>query len=264
MVRWPGTVKPGSVINDVASGLDWFPTLAAAAGVPDVKEKLLGEYQAGNKSFKVHLDGYDLGPAFRGETKEWPRKDIFYFTDDGDLACLRHTRWKVVYEPYRSYKEICRISLEEAFREFGISGGRGDLIERYFAIHAEMELYPDVLPTLEKLSRRHRLALVSNTDDDLLAATRLHREFDLVCTAQRARGYKPDGTLFQYLLANAGVDLSEILHSGQSQFTDMVGGKPLGLTIAWINRRGIALHDSVPRPDHIFSDIRSLLSLLSS
>jgi 2-haloacid dehalogenase len=165
-------------------------------------------------------------------------------------------------EPYRSYKEICRISLEEAFREFGISGGRGDLIERYFAIYAEMELYPDVLPTLEKLSRRHRLALVSNIDDDLLAATRLHREFDLVCTAQRARGYKPDGTLFRYLIANAGVELSEILHSGQSQFTDMVGGKPLGLTVAWINRRGIALHHSVPRPDHIFPDIRSLLPLL--
>jgi 2-haloalkanoic acid dehalogenase type II len=167
-------------------------------------------------------------------------------------------------EPYRTYKEICRISLEEAFREFGISGGRADLIERYFAIYAEMELYPDVLPTLEKLSRRHRLALVSNIDDDLLAATRLHREFDLVCTAQRARGYKPDGTLFRYLIANAGAELSEIFHSGQSQFTDMVGGKPLGLTIAWINRRGIALHESVPRPDHIFPDIGSLLSLLEN
>jgi 2-haloalkanoic acid dehalogenase type II len=165
-------------------------------------------------------------------------------------------------EPYHSYKEICRISLEEAFREFGISGGTGDLIERYFAIFAEMELYPDVLPTLEKLSRTHRLALVSNIDDDLLSATRLHREFDLVCTAERARGYKPDGTLFRYLIANAGVELPEILHSGQSQFTDMVGGKPLGLTIAWINRRGIALHDSVPRPDHVFPDIRSLLPLL--
>ena len=164
-------------------------------------------------------------------------------------------------EPYRSYKEICRISLEEAFQEFGISGEGAGLIERYFAIYAEMELYPDVLPTLEKLSRKHRLALVSNIDDDLLSATRLHREFDLVCTAERARGYKPDGSLFRYLIANAGVELSEILHSGQSQFTDMVGGKPLGLTIAWINRRGIALHDSVPRPDHIFRDIGSLLPL---
>ena len=167
-------------------------------------------------------------------------------------------------EPYRSYKEITRISLEEAFREFGVTRGNGDSIERYFALFAEMELYPDVLPTLEQLSRTHRLAVVSNIDDDLLAATRLHREFDVVCTAERARGYKPDGTLFRYLIANAGVSLQEIFHSGQSQFTDMVGGKPLGLTVAWINRRGIALDDSVPRPDHIFSDIASLLPLLQN
>ena len=82
-------------------------------------------------------------------------------------------------------------------------------------------------------------------------------------TAERARGYKPDGRLFRYLIANAGVELPEILHSGQSQFTDMVGGKPLGLTIAWINRRGIALPDSVPRPDYVFPDVRSLSALLS-
>ena len=167
-------------------------------------------------------------------------------------------------EPYRSYKEISRISLEETFREFGVVRGNGDLIERYFAMFTEMALYPDVLPTLEQLSRTHRLALVSNIDDDLLSATRLHREFDVVCTAERARGYKPDGTLFRYLIAHAGVSLTEILHSGQSQFTDMVGGKPLGLTVAWINRRSIALHDSVPRPDHIFPDIASLLELLDN
>jgi FMN phosphatase YigB (HAD superfamily) len=119
-----------------------------------------------------------------------------------------------------------------------------------------------VLPTLERLGRRHRLAIVSNIDDDLLAATRLGRDFDLVCTAQRAGGYKPDGTLFRYLLDQSGEPLSEILHAGQSQHTDMVGGKPLGLTIAWINRRGVPLHPSVPRPDYQFGDIASLLPLL--
>jgi 2-haloacid dehalogenase len=100
--------------------------------------------------------------------------------------------------------------------------------------------------------------VVSNIDDDLLALTPLKRNFDLVCTAQRAGGYKPDGTLFRYLIENAGVAKDEILHSGQSQFTDLVGGKPLGLTIAWINRRQIALDASVPRPDFIFPDIQSL------
>ena len=85
-----------------------------------------------------------------------------------------------------------------------------------------------------------------------------------MCTAERARGYKPDGTLFQYLIDNAGVAKSDILHSGQSQFTDLVGGKPLGLTIAWINRRGIALDDGVPRPDFIFDDIQSLLGIIEA
>ena len=83
-----------------------------------------------------------------------------------------------------------------------------------------------------------------------------------MCTAERARGYKPDGTLFRYLMAHSGVSRDEILHVGQSQFTDLVGGKPLGLTIAWINRRGVDLHPSVPRPDFIFADIASLIPLL--
>ena len=92
--------------------------------------------------------------------------------------------------------------------------------------------------------------------------TPLKRTFDLICTAERAKGYKPDGTLFRYLLANAGVAREEILHSGQSQFTDMVGAKPLGLRVAWINRRAIALSQEVPRPDWEFPDAQSLISLV--
>ena len=66
------------------------------------------------------------------------------------------------------------------------------------------------------------------------------------------------------LIANAGCDKDDILHSGQSQFTDMVGAKPLGLTVAWINRRGVALHASVPKPDHTFPDLKSLLGLVQT
>jgi 2-haloacid dehalogenase len=71
--------------------------------------------------------------------------------------------------------------------------------------------------SLDKLGGKHRIALVSNIDDDLLQATPVPGGIDLVCTAERARGYKPDGTLFRYLIANAGVAIPEILHSGQSQ-----------------------------------------------
>jgi 2-haloacid dehalogenase len=168
------------------------------------------------------------------------------------------------WESYRSYREICELSLAEAFQHFRVSGGDGHLIERYFDAFPRFFLYDDVVRTLDVLSRRYRLAIVSNIDDDLLALTPLRREFDLVCTAQRARGYKPDGTLFRYLIDNAGCRKDEILHSGQSQFTDMVGGKPLGLTIAWINRRNIALDVSVPRPDYTFPDVQSLIGLVAT
>jgi 2-haloacid dehalogenase len=165
------------------------------------------------------------------------------------------------WEPYRSYREICELSLAESFAHFEVSGD-SRLIDRYFEAFPRFFLYDDVVRTLDRLSARHKLAVVSNIDDDLLALTPLKRNFDLVCTAQRAKGYKPDGTLFRYLIDHAGVAKHEILHSGQSQFTDLVGGKPLGLTIAWINRRGIALDASVPRPDFIFPDVQSLGGLV--
>lgn len=119
-------------------------------------------------------------------------------------------------EPYRTYKDICRLSLSEAYERFGVTTGRVEAMDRYFERFASMQLYPDVLPTLDVLARGHALALVSNIDDDLLDATPLGRAFDLVCTAERARGYKPDGTLFRHLLAASGLPVSGILHCGQS------------------------------------------------
>jgi 2-haloacid dehalogenase len=161
------------------------------------------------------------------------------------------------WDPYRSYREICELSLAETFEHFGVHGD-SRLIEHYFEAFPSFFLYDDVVRTLDQLSSRYKLAVVSNIDDDLLASTPLQRNFDLVCTAQRAKGYKPDGTLFRYLIENSGCAKDEILHAGQSQFTDLVGGKPLGLTIAWINRRQIDLDASVPRPDFVFPDIQSL------
>ena len=167
------------------------------------------------------------------------------------------------WEPYRRYRDICELSLAETLEHFGINGS-GRLIERYFDAFEGFALFPDVTPTLARLARRYRLAVVSNIDDDLLARTPLQRSFDLVCTAQRAKGYKPDGSLFCYLIDHAGCDRSDILHSGQSQFTDMVGGKPLGLTIAWINRRGVPLHPSVPKPDFEFREVAAVLDLVEA
>jgi 2-haloacid dehalogenase len=184
------------------------------------------------------------------------RVDVKVFWEHWEHRNIIHYR-----EQYRTYREICELSLGETFAHFGLTG-ETRLINHYFDEFPRFFLYDDVVPTLDRLSRHHRLAVVSNIDDDLLALTPLQRDFDLVCTAQRAKGYKPDGTLFRYLIEHAGCPKEEILHAGQSQFTDLVGGKPLGLTIAWINRRQVVLDDSVPRPDFILADIQSLDDLV--
>ncbi len=182
--------------------------------------------------------------------------DVKLFWEDWE-----HRNIAQYWQPYRGYRAICRNSLAQSFAHFGVAGDCA-LIERYFAAFGDFPLFADVPRALERFAKRCRLAVVSNIDDDLLSATKLPQLFDLVCTAERARGYKPDGTLFRHLLANAGVPRETILHSGQSQFTDLVGGKPLGLAIAWVNRRGIALAPDVPEPDWTVADLNGVAALL--
>jgi len=95
-IKWPGTIKPGTVINDIGAHEDMLSTLLAAAGNPNVKEELLKGKRVGGKTYKVHLDGYDLGPAIRGEA-EWPREEFLYWTDDGSVAALRYNNWKITF-----------------------------------------------------------------------------------------------------------------------------------------------------------------------
>jgi arylsulfatase A-like enzyme len=101
MVRWPGHIKAGTISNDIISHLDWMPTLLAAAGVPDVKEKLLNGYTVGNKTFKVHLDGYNMLPLLTGQTIKDPRIEFFYFNDDQQLVAIRYDNWKAVFMEQR-------------------------------------------------------------------------------------------------------------------------------------------------------------------
>jgi arylsulfatase A-like enzyme len=102
MVRWPGHIKADQVSNEIFSALDWSPTLLAAAGIPDIKEKLLNGYRAGDKTFKVHQDGYNQLPYLTGEQAQSPRREFFYFNDDGDLVALRYENWKVVFMEQRA------------------------------------------------------------------------------------------------------------------------------------------------------------------
>src|SRR5262245_8117736 len=102
MVRWPGHIKPGTVSNEIVAHLDWLPTFAAIAGDPDVKDKLLKGHQAGSKTFKVHLDGYNQLPYLTGQQPNSARKEFFYFSDDGDLVALRYDNWKAVFAQQRA------------------------------------------------------------------------------------------------------------------------------------------------------------------
>ena len=94
LVRWPGTVKPGTVFTEVFAGEDWLPTLLAAAGEPNIKEKLLAGHQSGGRTYKVHLDGYNQTDYLAGKGPSH-RKEFFYFSDDGDLLAVRYERIKI-------------------------------------------------------------------------------------------------------------------------------------------------------------------------
>ena len=106
-MRWPGKIKAGSVFNDVCSHQDWLPTFLAAAGDADISKKLLEGHKVGDKTFKVHIDGYNLLPYLTGEAKESPRKFFFYISDDGDIMALRMGDWKMVLAEQRAHQLMC-------------------------------------------------------------------------------------------------------------------------------------------------------------
>lgn len=101
-IRWPGVIQPGTVLNDIFAHEDMLPTLLAAAGVPDVKEQLLKGMKVGDKTFKVHLDGYNITDALAGKEPS-PRREFFYFNDDGSLVGLRYDQWKIVFAEQRAH-----------------------------------------------------------------------------------------------------------------------------------------------------------------
>jgi arylsulfatase len=103
LVRWPGKIAAGTWSNQIVHHMDWLPTFLAAAGDPDIKENLRkGGVKAIGRSYKVHLDGYNLLPMLTGQSEENPRDEIFYFSDDGDLTALRYRDWKLVFMEQRA------------------------------------------------------------------------------------------------------------------------------------------------------------------
>jgi arylsulfatase len=101
-MRWPGKIKAGTVLNGIVSHIDMLPTLLAAAGDPDITKKLLKGVKVGDKTFNVHLDGYNQLPYLTGEAKESARNSMFYFSDDGDLTAVRIGDYKLCFAVQRA------------------------------------------------------------------------------------------------------------------------------------------------------------------
>jgi arylsulfatase A-like enzyme len=101
MVRWPGRIPAGVVSNEIIQHHDWLPTFLAAAGDPDIVEKLKQGHTVGDKSFRVHIDGFNLLPYLTGEAEKSPRQLFIYFSDDGDVLALRFDNWKAVFMEQR-------------------------------------------------------------------------------------------------------------------------------------------------------------------
>ncbi|MDT1064290.1 arylsulfatase [Paracoccus sp. CPCC 101403] len=102
MIRWPGHIEAGSTANDIVSGLDWFPTLLAATGDTDIKDRLLKGTTIAGKDYKNHLDGYNQLDYLTGKSDEGARNEFFYFNDDGEVVGLRYENWKFVFAEQRA------------------------------------------------------------------------------------------------------------------------------------------------------------------
>jgi arylsulfatase A-like enzyme len=129
LIKWPGVIKPGTIINDIGAHEDMLPTILAAVGDTTVKEDLLKGRTVGGMTYKVHLDGYNLMPALKGEAA-WPRHEFIYWTDDGSVAALRYDQWKVTFLRQNAHGLHVWIEPFEVLRAPLLTNLRSDPFER--------------------------------------------------------------------------------------------------------------------------------------
>jgi arylsulfatase A-like enzyme len=201
-IRWPGVIKPGTVSNEVFSHQDMLPTLAAAAGDPDIVEKLKKGTKLGNKTFKNHIDGYNLLPFLKGEAKENPRKGYLYWSDDGDLMALRVGNWKAHFLEQRSKgMEVWRepfvpLRVPKLFNLRSDPFERGDedgelfyakwMIDRVFLLVPAQAIVAEFLKTFKEFPPRQKAA--SFSVDQALEKARQQGEAMATAAAGAHRG----------------------------------------------------------------------------
>jgi arylsulfatase len=129
VIRWPGVIKPGTIVNEIVSHEDMAPTLLAAVGDDTIKDDLLKGKKLGDTTFKAHLDGYNLMPALKGQG-EWPRHEFLYWTDDGSVAALRYNQWKITFLKQNAHGLQVWVQPFEELRTPMIENLRSDPFER--------------------------------------------------------------------------------------------------------------------------------------
>jgi arylsulfatase len=172
MVRWPGKIKAGTVSNQIVAHLDWLPTLLAMAGEPDITQKLLKGHKAGDKTFKVHLDGYNLLPYLTGAVETSPRPGFFYCNDDQQLTAVRYDNWKLVFmeqrvqgtmriwaEPFVSLRlpKMFNLRTDPYERADGTSNSYYDwLIDRGYLLYAAQDIVGKFLVSFKDYPPRQK------------------------------------------------------------------------------------------------------------
>ncbi len=165
-------------------------------------------------------------------------------------------------QPFRDYKSVLRSSLDEALAEVGHTATPGDQ-ETLLSTLRRVDPHPEVPAALERLRARYRLAIISNTDDDLIAGTvaAIGTPIDFVITAQQAQAYKPDHRLFLHAYSIMGMTKEETIHVGMGQFTDLKVCHELGIQSVWIDRVGEPLNPDWP-PHAVLNSLSGLPELL--
>jgi 2-haloacid dehalogenase len=163
--------------------------------------------------------------------------------------------------PFRTLREIQEQILLSVLRQFGVGGDAAPYVDLFFQVTTKAELYPEALTVLNALGPV-RSAIVSNADQEHLAAWNVTWPVEFILISEAVRAYKPHRLVFQQALQRLGLQPHEVLHVGDSDVDDVKGAKAAGLRVAWVNRDGRSRHPDVPPPDFEIPDLNGLLALL--
>jgi 2-haloalkanoic acid dehalogenase type II len=163
--------------------------------------------------------------------------------------------------PFRTLREIEVDITARLLRELGVDADCAPYVELFFQLTTTIQPYPETLDVLTALPPV-RSAIISNADEEHLAAWTVTFPVEFVLISEAARSYKPDPRMFHVALERLGLRPDEVLHVGDSEVDDVVGAKAAGLRVAWVNRNGRALRSGLPRPDFEIADLKGLLAVL--